>query len=676
MTTIFKKISIILALLTYPLTITPKNIYDNLAMLYLPSCAIDIQEEQKQITSINEENKKINKQQLPSKWDSLKTQDLLPGEALQIAYNMLQVNDKELTDEKTNQLKHHVCKDLTLFYSGNPDKPDQHLFNKLDHTATVVGKILLQKMLYEPTIDIDVLQKRQLIIKTLLTDEALFTALNQQITTIKALEKEILWFFKKHDDTINDYYKIPYFSSENLNKNTTALGLNYQKDTTIGQTFAVITPLLLPVISSFIIQKMSAQFLSELNPDYKSPSFFKTAKTHYEARFDGMFKDKVDINMGVIGTKSIKVTKPIRAAVIALNCYELYSWYKGIKMSFAIAKSHAKVTSDIDKKMTQASMLSNAIKTLEETIQNNSQLNSIEKCTQTNTTKILNGYCTSRSPGKTLSTFNAIQSDPSSLIDLLKFAGQIDIYLSIAKYCKSLQATQYCFTEYTQDTSPRLEISELWHPMLDPNTAITNDVSLGVNDDITQNMIITGPNAGGKSTFLREVVIAVIMAQTFGIAPAQNMKVTPFALIETYLNITDTIGSQSLFQAEAARTAEILYAVKQIGEMNNAFSLVIFDEIYTGTDDETAIKEAKTDIATLSKMSHNITIMATHHHQLAHHFETHKKEFNIINNKVSVTELCNSGEEPAYTSTYKLEPGISNQKIGSSVCRDARNKYR
>ncbi len=103
---------------------------------------------------------------------------------------------------------------------------------------------------------------------------------------------------------------------------------------------------------------------------------------------------------------------------------------------------------------------------------------------------------------------------------------------------------------------------------------------------------------------------------------------------------------------------------------------MIFDEIYTGTDDETAIKEAIIDLEHLYKMPQNITIIATHHHKLAYHFETHKEEYSIVNKKVSVTELRNISDEPMYTSTYKLEPGISNQKIGSSVCNDARNKYK
>ncbi len=682
MATLFKKLLLIAALMQSTQA-TPKNVYDKLASLHLPSLAIELHAEQKKLTEIQDENKKIEKQQSPSKWNTIKTQELLPGEALQIAYNVLQTTNQEANTtpdadaHKTNQLKHRVCKDLTMFYSGDSDNPKNHLFNHLDYTETIVGKIILQKMLYEPTTDVSILQKRQQIIRALLTDETLFNEINEHVKTIKALEPEMLWFFKKQDDTIADYYKLPYFAAEKFNSNANALELNYHKNTSIGKTIAIISPLLLPVATSWVAQKMCAKFLTELNPTYVPPSFFETAKTHYKGRFEAMFKDQVTLDFGILGNKTIKISKTMRAASVALTCWELYSWYKGIKTCYDIAKSHTKVTHDIHTKTVKTAKFFDTIKALDQKIQEHKEL-----AEHISSPIFTNNQHAVGSPGTTLRTFHELQKDHVTIINFMKFAGQIDAYLSITKYCKTLHDNQFCFASYVKNDTPHLEIANLWHPMLDADNAVTNNILLSGNAETTQNMIITGPNAGGKSTFLREVIIAVIMAQTFGIAPAQQMTISPFALIDTYINITDTIGNQSLFQAEADRTAEMLRSVQMLEEHNKqqdlqekSFSLVIFDEIYTGTDDETAIKEAKTDIAYLYSMPHNIAIIATHHHELARYFETHKHTYRVTNQKVTVTEQQGTDGEPEYTSTYKLEPGISNQKIGSSVCRDARKKH-
>ena len=61
-------------------------------------------------------------------------------------------------------------------------------------------------------------------------------------------------------------------------------------------------------------------------------------------------------------------------------------------------------------------------------------------------------------------------------------------------------------------------------------------------------MVITGPNAGGKSTFIKSVTLSLILSQNVGYILGTSMKMTPFKLINTYLNIPDISGKESLLK--------------------------------------------------------------------------------------------------------------------------------
>ena len=67
------------------------------------------------------------------------------------------------------------------------------------------------------------------------------------------------------------------------------------------------------------------------------------------------------------------------------------------------------------------------------------------------------------------------------------------------------------------------------------------------------NVVITGPNAAGKSTFIKALSLSILFSQTICIVPASNFVLTPFTLINTYLNIPDCKGKESLFEAEMNR---------------------------------------------------------------------------------------------------------------------------
>jgi DNA mismatch repair ATPase MutS len=120
-----------------------------------------------------------------------------------------------------------------------------------------------------------------------------------------------------------------------------------------------------------------------------------------------------------------------------------------------------------------------------------------------------------------------------------------------------------------------------YYACLKDNNPIKNTVKF------KKNMIITGPNASGKTTILKSTLINIILTQQFGCGFYDSAKLSPFKHIHCYLNIPDTSGRDSLFQAEARRCKDILVNITDNPNKNHC---CIFDEIYSGTNPSDAVE--------------------------------------------------------------------------------------
>jgi DNA mismatch repair ATPase MutS len=106
----------------------------------------------------------------------------------------------------------------------------------------------------------------------------------------------------------------------------------------------------------------------------------------------------------------------------------------------------------------------------------------------------------------------------------------------------------------------------LWnmgHILLD-DKQVRNPLSLN------KNIIITGPNAAGKTTYVRSLLTNMLLSQSLGIACASKAIVRPVNVIGTFIRVTDTLGKSSLFEAEAQRCAEIIIKAKLAAERGQA----------------------------------------------------------------------------------------------------------
>jgi hypothetical protein len=170
------------------------------------------------------------------------------------------------------------------------------------------------------------------------------------------------------------------------------------------------------------------------------------------------------------------------------------------------------------------------------------------------------------------------------------------------------------------------------------------------------NLIITGPNASGKTTILKSTLINIIFTQQFGCGFYESANFAPFKHIHCYLNIPDTSGRDSLFQAEARRCKEILDSVND-NKRETHFCAV--DELYSGTNPEEAETSATAFMIYLQKYKNVTSLLTTHFVKVCKKLD---KVEGIINCKM-VTEKKNN----KLLYKYKLENGISEVKGGINV---------
>jgi DNA mismatch repair protein MutS len=263
--------------------------------------------------------------------------------------------------------------------------------------------------------------------------------------------------------------------------------------------------------------------------------------------------------------------------------------------------------------------------------------------------------------GRVLASFKLIYDLKEIIEPLLMAIGELDAYCSCARLYNEFKdkRVQFCFAHYRQDAHPCITMKEFWNPFINAEKVVSNDVCL--QGPTRRNMIITGPNAGGKSTILTAIPINLILAQSIGLAAAEFVEITPFYSIATYLNIVDDIAAgNSLFKAQVLRAQEVVNVVETTSE--NLFSFVALDEMFNGTSAKESVAAAYSVVNHIGKYQNNISVVATHFPLLTH-LEQDSDAF--ANYKVSVS----LDAQGTIRYPFKIEKGISNQHIALDILR-------
>lgn len=242
-----------------------------------------------------------------------------------------------------------------------------------------------------------------------------------------------------------------------------------------------------------------------------------------------------------------------------------------------------------------------------------------------------------------------------SISDMQRTARALADTDCLASLARAALKDRYTRPQMTNDG--RISIKDGRHPMVEHalirEMFVPNDTELNHEDQ--EILIITGPNMAGKSTYMRQVAILTIMAQTGSFIPARSASFSPVDRVFTRVGATDDISTgQSTFMVEMQEVSQILRSATKN-------SLILLDEIGRGTSTYDGMSIARAVVEYLDSKVHAFTLFATHYHELAD-MEAHSKH--IKNYTVTVKER---GKD--ITFLRRIVPGSADRSYGIHVAR-------
>ncbi len=177
---------------------------------------------------------------------------------------------------------------------------------------------------------------------------------------------------------------------------------------------------------------------------------------------------------------------------------------------------------------------------------------------------------------------------------------------------------------------------------------------------LRKNIVITGPNAAGKSTYVRSIGANIICSQTLGISCSRAMDITPVSAILSYMRVRDIVGSRSLFETEVDQCSSIIRAATEI-QNGNKSAVIFFDEPMHSTPPLEGESAAYAVLEYLGNLTNIRTIVTSHYHRLT------KLPSDKWTN-LSMDAVYNE-ETGVYTFPYKIRNGPSFQSIAIELLK-------
>ncbi len=567
-----------------------------------------------------------------------------------------------LTETPTGILNQQSRKELELLCGSHA--PASNLVTILNQTSTAFGHVYFNFLISYPTANVKTLADRQAIIRKLLSDKALFNRFTSDLAAIKKCESALLSCLQEESvlekqflDMYYSVYKKPILKKLNaLNSN-----VPLQEISVINRHVSnFMLPLTAPLIvtwfahvglsGTFSIQK--ALFLNnDVKPLQDACSLFVREVTHPSWRAVAWFTalEPLAIWLAHDGSKQYcdfltfthEKTNSIAAVIRAARHLALALDDAPELENLA----HIKNATDIFKARTKSISAD------------------YQKLVRILSTSTFEGKVSLASrKGRVVAAFSLLRNIRAELAPLLLAIGELDAYVACAKLYKNHEgkSNQFTFAVYLNQNSPSIDAQDIWNPFVGAEKAVANSISLG--GTLPLNVIITGPNAGGKSTFLKGLTLDILLAQTIGIVPARTFAFTPFAKITTYMNISDdTAGGNSLFKSEVLRAQELMDTIEKLD--TGCFAFSIMDEMFSGTSPKEGEAATYAVAEDLGNHTNSILLLATHFPKIKE-LETNDKNFK--NYQVRVVY----NEDGTFSYPYKLTEGAADQTVAIDILKD------
>jgi DNA mismatch repair protein MutS len=249
---------------------------------------------------------------------------------------------------------------------------------------------------------------------------------------------------------------------------------------------------------------------------------------------------------------------------------------------------------------------------------------------------------------------DALAPHVPQLAALARALAELDVLVNLAQRSRTLR---WCAPQFVGH--PCIDIQRGRHPVVEARLAetqgqpfIANDCRL---DARTRMLVITGPNMGGKSTYMRQVALIVLLASIGSHVPAASCVLGPIDAVHTRIGAADDLANaQSTFMVEMTEAAAIVHAASE-------HSLVLMDEVGRGTSTFDGLALASAIAAQLHDRNRAFTLFATHYFELTEFPARHAHALNV---HVSAAE---SGHDVVFL--HEIEAGPASRSYGVQVAR-------
>jgi DNA mismatch repair protein MutS len=247
-----------------------------------------------------------------------------------------------------------------------------------------------------------------------------------------------------------------------------------------------------------------------------------------------------------------------------------------------------------------------------------------------------------------------LQTHIQALTKLAQAMAALDALCTLTERATTLN---WCAPQFAKESC--IEIRQGRHPVVEARLAETSGGSFIANDCLMNNkqrlQIITGPNMGGKSTYMRQVALIVLLASIGSHVPASSCRLGPIDAIHTRIGAADDLANaQSTFMLEMTEAAQILHSA-------TPSSLVLMDEIGRGTSTFDGLALASGIATHLHDKTQAFSLFATHYFELTEFPATHHAALNM---HVGATE---SGNDIVFL--HELQAGPASKSYGVQVAR-------
>ena len=510
----------------------------------------------------------------------------------------------------------HITSELDIFKDS--------IYNEICNCSTNIGKSYFNSLLNNPCYNTNILQKRQQLLLHFCQNYK--SELRNNLQQIKDKLEDSYWFYRENNEHSDYIYNMIFYNSDYLkfvNKIEPFLTLSNAYKIIISPIFSVCSPLLYIIVPFVLLRIMRI-------------------KIPFKFFFKMMWQQSGMISIPFVKNKFMATLIKwfSKFLSIFLYCQNVYNSYSTSRTTLQIVNLFQRKLENIKQLLGFSTKLHEGF---------SGQISANPKCF----VPIEKGeiYCGSTSifsnKGRILKDFYNFNENKEYFLQIINNIGFIDCYLSLAE--KVAEKSYYCIPKLLVQSTPQIVIKNLWHPAVAKNKIVRNDITFHKKK---RNYILTGPNAAGKSTFIKSVFLNLYLAQTVGICNSTKAEITPFSYLLTGIRNQDSQGSESLFEAEVHKIRNYLEEIKK----QKGFTFSVLDEVFTSTNYQEGFAASYGLCKTIGEMKHCLHIVATHYTKL--YKIVKEKELAFRNIRFAVVM-----DEKGIQFPYKLEKGYSKQFI-------------